>query len=116
FSIKYVCAVNNKHMKKVITILLIQSFIFLHVFAQTPQTLISGAVVDDKKKPVEAATISLMKAADSSLFKISVTDKAGKFSFQDIPFGSYYINVSAINYVKLNSTTFVLSAASLTHD
>ncbi len=39
----------------------------------------SGGVVDYKKKPVEAAIISLMKAADSSVFKISVTDKAGNF-------------------------------------
>jgi len=103
-------------MKKVITALLIQSFILVHVFAQTPQTSISGAVVDDKKKPVEAATISLMKAVDSSLFKISVTDKAGRFSFQDIPFGSYYINASAINHAKLNSNVFELSSTALTHD
>jgi iron complex outermembrane receptor protein len=72
--------------------------------------------VDDKSKPAEAATISLMKAADSSLFKISVTDKARKFSFQNIPFGSYYINVSAINYAKLNSKVFELNQASLTKD
>ena len=62
-------------MKKVITALLILSIISVHVFAQTPQTLISGSVMDNKKKPVEAATISLMKAADSSLFKISGTDR-----------------------------------------
>jgi iron complex outermembrane recepter protein len=103
-------------MKKVITALLVQSIISLHVFAQTPQTSISGSVVDDKKKSVEAATISLMKAADSTLFKISVTDKAGKFSFQNIPFGSYYINASAINHAKLNSNVFDLNSTSLTKD
>jgi iron complex outermembrane recepter protein len=103
-------------MKKVITALLILSIISVHVFAQTPQTLISGSVMDNKKKPVEAATISLMKAADSSLFKISVADKAGKFSFQDIPFGNYYINASAINYAKLNSKVFELNDASLSKD
>ena len=103
-------------MKKVIAALLIQSIISVHIFAQTPQTSISGSVVDGKKKPVEAATISLIKAADSSLFKISVADKAGRFSFQDIPPGSYYINVSAINYAKLNSKAFELNGASLTKD
>ena len=88
-------------MKKIITILLIQSIIIIHGFAQTPQTSISGSVVDDKNKPVESATISLMKAEDSSVVKLSVTDKAGKFSFQNIPLGSYYINASAINYARL---------------
>jgi len=76
----------------------------------------SGGVADYKKKPVEAAIISLMKAADSSVFKISVPDKAGKFSFQNIPFGNYYANASTINYVKLNSKVFELNEASLTKD
>ncbi len=49
-------------MKKVFTILLIQSIFLVHGFAQTPQISVSGSVVDDKNKPVEAATISLMKA------------------------------------------------------
>ncbi len=49
-------------MKKIITILLIQSIIIIHGFAQTPQTSISGSVVDDNSKPIESATISLMKA------------------------------------------------------
>jgi len=103
-------------MKKIITTLLIHSIIAVKIFAQTPQTLISGSVVDNKRDPVEAATISLMKSADSSLFKISIADKAGKFSFQDIPFGSYFINVSAINYAKLNSNLFDLNGTSLVKD
>ncbi|MEP6844973.1 MAG: TonB-dependent receptor [Panacibacter sp.] len=101
-------------MRKIITTLLIQIFISVQLFAQTPQTLISGKVTDGKSKPVEAATISLMKATDSSLFKIPVTDKDGIFSFRDVPFGSYYINASAINYAKRNSTLVELSSTSLT--
>ncbi len=103
-------------MKKVFTILLIQSIIMVHGFAQAPQTLVSGIVVDDKNKPVEVATISLMKAADSSVVKLSLTDKTGKFSFQNIPLGSYYINASAINFGKLNSTVFELNSSSPTKD
>ena len=103
-------------MKKVITSVLILSIISVHVFAQAPQASISGSVVDNKKKPVEAATISLMKAADSSLFKISITDKAGKFSFQNIPVGSYFINTSAITYAKLNSTVFELNGTSVSKE
>ena len=106
----------NTDMKKVISALLIQSIILIHGFAQTSPSSISGSVVDNKKKPVEAATISLMKAADSSVVKLSVSDKAGKFSFQNIPLGSYYINASAINYMKLSSNVFELNNISLTKD
>lgn len=103
-------------MKKVITALLIQSIISIHLFAQLPQALISGSVTDDKKNPLEAATISLMKAADSSLFKISVTDKAGTFSFQNIPFGNFYITASRINYATHRSMVFELNQALLAKD
>ncbi|MEO7768643.1 MAG: carboxypeptidase-like regulatory domain-containing protein [Ferruginibacter sp.] len=103
-------------MKKIITVLLVQILVTVQIFSQTPKTLISGSIVEDKKKPVEAATISLMKKADSSLFHISVTDKYGKFSFQDIPCGSYYINVSVLNYPEFNSKIFELKEASLTKD
>lgn len=103
-------------MKKVFTILLVQSILLIHGFAQVPQTSVSGSVVDDNNKPVETATISLMKAVDSSVVKLSLTDKAGKFSFQNIPLGSYYINASAINFAKLNSTVFELNSTSPAKD
>ena len=103
-------------MKKVLTALLILSSAMLPIFAQTPPTLISGMVVNDKNKPVEAATISLLKATDSSLFKISLTDKTGKFSFQNIPFGKYYINASATNYTRLNSAIIELNSISFTKE
>ena len=99
-------------MKKVITILLIQSFVIFHCFAQTSPTSISGSINDYKSKPIEAATISLMKAADSSVVKFSVTDKSGKFSFQNIPAGGYYISASAVGFDNFNSNVFQLNNAS----
>ena len=101
-------------MKKIITALLLQSIVFFSSLAQTAPASVSGTVVDGKNKPVEAVTISLMKAADSSLIKISVADKAGNFSFQDIPLGIYYINASAIGYAKFNSAGFEVNSLSLT--
>jgi iron complex outermembrane receptor protein len=96
-------------MKKIIAVIVLSAFISLNLFAQTPQTSVSGNVADNKNKPVELATISLVKAEDSSLVKISITDKTGKFSFPNIPFGNYYLNVSAIGYAKLNSSMFELN-------
>src|SRR3954453_6767360 len=99
-------------MKKMIMVLM-ALVIVIKIFAQTPQTSIAGSVIDDKNRPVEAATISLMKATGSSLVKISITNKVGKFSFQNISFGNYYINAPAINYTKLNSIVFELNSATL---
>ena len=98
-------------MKKVIAILLIQSVIAFQCFAQTSPASISGSIINDKSKPIEAATVSLMKAADSSVVKFSVTDKAGKFSFQNIPMGSYYISASAVGFDNFDSNVFELTNA-----
>ncbi len=99
-------------MKKFITCVIIQSLLLAQGFAQTTQPVVAGLVVDNKKNPVEAATISLMKAADSSLVKLSLTGKDGKFSFQNIQFGSYYVTASAINFTSLGSKVFELNAVS----
>lgn len=76
---------------------------------QTNETSVSGIAVDTKNVLVESATISLMKSKDSSIIKIAVTDKDGKFSFTGIPFGSYFITISAISFVKTNSPVFMIS-------
>ncbi len=50
------------------------------------------------------------------MLKIALTDKAGNFSFQNIPHGNYYVRVSAINYTPQNSNMFELNKGSLTKD
>jgi iron complex outermembrane receptor protein len=77
--------------------------------AQTIETSVSGSTVDTKNMPVESATISLMKSKDSSIIKIAVSDKAGKFSFTGISFGSYFVTTSAVSFAKTNSPVFIIS-------
>jgi iron complex outermembrane receptor protein len=103
-------------MKKAVLIVLVQMILSAQLFAQTPETSILGRVVDDKSKAIESATISLMKATDSSLFKISTTDKAGKFAFQNIPLGNYYIQATTVNHAGLSPKVVELNEASLTKD
>ncbi len=74
--------------------LLTLSFLFLSKIttAQVSQGSISGTVIDGgDQKIIDAATISLYKAKDSSLVKISLADKKGNFLFEHIPFGKYYL-------------------------
>ena len=97
-------------MKKIITVLLVMSLI-IKGSAQSPETLVSGSITDAKKVAVEAVTVSLMKAKDSSLAKISLTDKSGKFSFTGLPYDTYYVAVSSVNFMQKSSASFELSAS-----
>ena len=95
-------------MKKLL-IVFITLVLAIKSIAQTIETSVSGSTVDTKNVPVESATISLMKSKDSSIIKIAVSDKAGKFSFTGISFGSYFITTSALSFAKTNSPVFIIS-------
>ena len=90
-------------MKKILTILTLTGF-SLAGYAQS-QSSIKGAVGDGSRS-IEAATISLLKSKDSSLVKIMVTDKAGKFEFDNAKTGKYLVMVSAVGYGKSYSSAF----------
>jgi iron complex outermembrane receptor protein len=80
--------------------------VFLLIFsklliAQTHEGGISGVVADGgDQKIIDAATVSLFKAKDSLLFKIGITDKAGNFLFEHLPFGKYYMLATSTGHLK----------------
>ena len=84
-------------------------FFAIKGMAQTIETAVSGTAVDTKHAPIESATISLMKSKDSSVIKIALSNKAGKFSFAGIPYGNYFIAVSSVNFSSVNSDIFSIS-------
>ena len=69
-------------MKKIITLLTLAlttlSFVSL---AQVKNGKVSGTVIDGNTKTIESATITLLRAKDSSVAKMSVADKTGKYEF-----------------------------------
>ena len=66
-------------------------------FAQLPGK-ITGSIKDGgNQKVIDAASISLLNAADSSLVKISVADKDGNFSFENVKEGNYFLQIQ-VNY------------------
>jgi hypothetical protein len=76
-----------------ITCLLFFFLLTLHsVFAQTG--IIKGTIKDATNKPVQYANVLLLKSADSSLVKGTVTDATGRYSFENIKNGEYYVSVS----------------------
>ena len=73
---------------------------------------ISGSIKDGgNQKVIDAASISLLKAKDSSLVKAAVTDKDGNFTFENIKDGSYLVLGTSVGHVKVYSNTFTISAA-----
>lgn len=97
-------------MRKTLTILIIVLGCFVTVsHAQVNPGKISGTVVDGNSKTIEASTITLLKAKDSSLIKISTADKTGRFVFENIVNGKYLVSVSAVGHEKRYSETFEIT-------
>jgi len=79
-------------------------------FAQNSQRgKITLKVLNQQLQPVENATAELLRSKDSSLVKTALSDKAGFAEFENIPFGSYFIKTSLVNYEKQVSSTVILS-------
>ncbi len=97
-------------MNKIIIVLAAILFKFsLFSTAQVIDGSISGSIVDKNAKVLEAASISLLKAKDSSVVKMSASDKKGHFMFRNLTYGKYVISVSAIGFQKSVSAIVEIS-------
>lgn len=100
-------------MKNLFTlIMLLLSTIFWgeeNASAQTKNGNVSGFVVDQQQKPLDYATVTLLKAKDSALVKGTLTDDKGGYKINNIPAGNYLISASVINYKKAFSKPFTIS-------
>ena len=75
---------------------------------------VSGSIKDGgNQKIIDAASVSLLRAKDSSLVKVAVTDKDGNFSFENLKDGSYLVLATSIGHSKSYSTSFLISADKL---
>lgn len=87
-------------------------FVGSRLSAQTKGNgMVSGFVVDSEQKPLDYATISLLKAKDSSLVKGALTDDKGHYQISGISAGNYLVSVSVISYKKAFSKPFTISEA-----
>lgn len=83
------------------------TIIGLSAFAQS-DARISGMIGDAKGQPIEAATVILVKAKDSSRIKAVATDKGGHFHFDHIPAGKYLVTASSVGFETSWSAPFEL--------
>ena len=85
----------------------------LSVVAQTTAR-ITGSVKGENGQAMPAATVSLLKAKDSSsLMKVAVTDKAGNFEFVNIKEGNYILSYTSVGFGKTLSAAFELKGVDL---
>jgi hypothetical protein len=84
------------------------------VFASALQAQkISGIIKDQQGKGLDKATVSLLKAKDSTVVKFGATDKSGTYSIIGLP-GSYLVRVTSVGYKPQYSMPFEVANADVT--
>ncbi len=75
---------------------------------------ISGKICNAANSKIGlAATVSLLKATDSSLVKMAISDNMGNFSFDNVKQGSYMLLATNIGFEKAYSKTITIDEAML---
>jgi outer membrane receptor protein involved in Fe transport len=72
--------------------------------------VVQGTVSDENKVPLEAASVALIKDQDSTAFRMSQSDRSGKFAFNDIPAGHYHILITAVGHEAFSGSAFTITA------
>jgi iron complex outermembrane receptor protein len=103
-------------MKKVQLIVLLALMLCLaKAYGQAPAGKIEGMVKDADANLLPAASVTLKKAKDSSIVKIEVADKNGAFLFENLPFETYFLTVTAVGFQGITSDPIQLSSAQLNY-
>ena len=85
-----------------ISILLAASVFFLSSAIGQNAGNISGLILK-AEKPVDGATVSLLRAKDSATVKLSASDKTGHFMFGKVTNGKYRVSVTTVGHQKVFS-------------
>src|SRR6187402_245015 len=61
---------------------------------------VSGSLIDQKNTPISYATVSLLRAKDSSVVKGALSTDAGAYSLDHVAAGNYVIKATNVGYAK----------------
>jgi iron complex outermembrane receptor protein len=92
----------KKNFTKILITLLLLTGGTATLFAQTakPAGKIAGLLQDEKGKPMDFATVSLLKASDSTTVKGTLSNESGAYLIDHITKGSYIIKATVVGYEK----------------
>lgn len=104
-------------MKQILTMLTaLGLFTTSSTIAQTaPMGKVYG-IINGAAKPIEAATVNLLSAKDSSIVKMAISNKSGEFELEKLSNGKFLILVQSLGYVKFYSDVFELTASKSTYE
>jgi hypothetical protein len=88
-------------------------FAFLVNISAQSKTKITGLVKDETNKPLQSISVSLLKAKDSSLVKLAVTGKDGRYEFENIAEGNYFVTVTSVGYEKKMSSVVSIDSSTV---
>ncbi len=102
-------------MKKFFNLLVVSTIGMCSQAQTTPTGKVSGSIKDGgQQKIIDAASVSLLKAKDSSLVKAAITDKEGNFIIENVKEGSYLVLATSVGHSKTYSNVFSISPEQLT--
>ena len=96
-------------MRKLLTLLTAIIALSFTSLAQKGAGRVAGQVIDGNTKTIEAATITLLRAKDSSVAKISAANKEGHYVFENVADGKYLVSISAVGHTKGFSEVFEIT-------
>jgi len=104
----------KSHTKTILHTLLLFIIGTASVFAQAgkPGIKVSGTLQDEQGKPMDYATVSLLKAQDSTTVKGTLSTETGTYTFDHINAGSYIIKATVVGYEKAISQPLTITDAS----
>src|SRR5215471_11641707 len=97
-------------MRKTFTLGVFFFAISIVTYAQPGLGKIKGTVIDGNAKTIESSTVTLLRATDSSVAKMSVADKTGHFEFENVSEGKYLVSISAVGHQKGYSEVFEITS------
>lgn len=92
-------------MKNSLFIILLFQLIFIQIHGQGT---VLGSLNDDSNQPLEFANVLLLNAQDSTLYRGFISDHEGKYSFENVANGQYFIQASLIGSGEASSDIFYI--------
>jgi hypothetical protein len=88
-------------MKTTLSLLLCFSFALIAENGFSNNLSIAGQIHDHSDKALVSATVTLLKAKDSSLVKVMLTDENGNFLFENLSPGIFLVSATKKDYAKI---------------
>ncbi|WP_179412713.1 carboxypeptidase-like regulatory domain-containing protein [Mucilaginibacter sp. E4BP6] len=75
---------------------------------------ISGSLTNDQNKPVDYASVSLLRVPDSTFVKGTLSNESGLYFFENVKPGNYLVKATSVGYSKDLSKPFYVADVAYT--